>query len=253
MHPIRNKDKLTFFRFQLRQSPLRTLKSLSSLPFSRNWPAWYRNTPVYLRKKTTDILVYKKIFIDREYDFPLTGPVQYIIDAGANVGLAAVFFSVKYPQARIIAIEPEESNFEVLCRNVASYPNIIPVRGALGASAGFFRIRNKEGDKWNFTMEPATGPDADGRFWTIENLCREHAFPRIDFLKIDIEGGEESLFAADTQWIRQVRYLSIELHDFILPGSSNPFFRTLADYAPFSFLTIGENHLIHFTSHDVTI
>jgi len=54
-----------------------------------------------------------------------------IVDAGANIGLASICFANKYANATIIAVEPEQSNFELLEENVAPYPNIVPVQAAL--------------------------------------------------------------------------------------------------------------------------
>ena len=46
-------------------------------------------------------------------------------------GFASIYFANKYPGAKIIAIEPEQSNFELLKDNIAPYPNIIPIQAAL--------------------------------------------------------------------------------------------------------------------------
>src|SRR6185369_12585741 len=86
---------------------------------------------ISLRLKTSDIATFKKIFLDREYDFPLEKKPETILDAGANVGFASVFFAQKFPTAKIVAIEPEASNFALLKKNSSPYPNIIPVQGAL--------------------------------------------------------------------------------------------------------------------------
>src|SRR6266404_4664431 len=87
--------------------------------------------PISLRLKSSDLATYKKIFIDLEYDFPLAKSPSVIVDAGANVGFASVFFARKYPNARILAIEPETSNFALLKKNVQEYPNVIPIGAAL--------------------------------------------------------------------------------------------------------------------------
>jgi len=46
------------------------------------------------------------------------GKKPLIIDAGANIGAAAVYFALRMPSARIVAIEPPD-NFAVLERNTA--------------------------------------------------------------------------------------------------------------------------------------
>jgi hypothetical protein len=71
---------------------------------------------VFIRPGTTDQSVYQQIFESKDYDFELNDP-KFIIDAGAHIGLSSIFFANKYPSSTIIAIEPEPSNFTMLCKN----------------------------------------------------------------------------------------------------------------------------------------
>jgi FkbM family methyltransferase len=54
-----------------------------------------------------------------------------IIDAGANIGLSALFFANKYPDAKIFAIEPEETNYKLLELNTKPYNNVCLIKAAL--------------------------------------------------------------------------------------------------------------------------
>ena len=56
------------------------------------------------------------------FDLPFTP--KTIVDAGANIGMASIFYSHRYPAAKIIALEAEGSNFAALCKNVEPYQNI---------------------------------------------------------------------------------------------------------------------------------
>ena len=71
-----------------------------------------------------------------------------IIDAGANVGLSAVFYANRFPNARIIAIEPEPSNYEMLKRNVVPYSNVTPVQAALWKENGPLRLFDTGGREY---------------------------------------------------------------------------------------------------------
>ncbi|MEK6809367.1 MAG: FkbM family methyltransferase, partial [Nanoarchaeota archaeon] len=73
--------------------------------------------PLFLRPGTSDVPLLYHIFVEEEYNIkPKTKP-SFIIDAGANVGFTAIYFANRFPKARIIAIEPEESNFKLLKKN----------------------------------------------------------------------------------------------------------------------------------------
>jgi hypothetical protein len=87
--------------------------------------------PLFLRLHTSDAATYRDTFTEQEYDFPLSFEPYSIVDVGANCGMTAVFYANRYPQARIIALEPEPSNFAALKKNVAQYPKITPMQGAL--------------------------------------------------------------------------------------------------------------------------
>src|SRR6266404_7744998 len=62
--------------------------------------------PVYLRIGTTDLTVYRQVFIERQYEHSLPISPKVIVDAGANIGLSAVFFANKYPDSLVFAVEP---------------------------------------------------------------------------------------------------------------------------------------------------
>ena len=63
--------------------------------------------PVQVRARTTDVDVYGQVLLDYEYSFDLPFSPETIIDVGANIGMASIYFLHRYPKARIIAIEPE--------------------------------------------------------------------------------------------------------------------------------------------------
>ncbi len=182
--------------------------------------------PVLLRVPSTDIDAYCQIFLEAQYQFEVKAPPRVIVDAGANVGLAAVYFANRFPSARILAIECEPSNFELLRRNAEPYRNIVPIHAALWDSDGEIEILNPGLGQWGF-MTATRGATASGvscvRSTTLESLRRAHDIDRIDILKIDIEGAELEVFNASAPWIGDVDAIIAELHDRLKPGCESAF------------------------------
>jgi FkbM family methyltransferase len=163
-----------------------------------------------------------------------------IIDAGANIGTSCVYFSTMYPKSFVKAIEPERNNCNLLrwnCRN----RHIQVHEAALGSKSGKLFLQDPGMSSWGFRV------GEDGNYAvdviTVGQLldnCAEGSVPFI--LKIDIEGGEQSLFEADCSWLALFPLVVIELHDWMLPGrgSSNNFIRQLGKHN-FDLLHRGEN------------
>ena len=200
-----------------------------------------RQPPVAVRTDKTDAKIFEQVFIERQYDvaLPLSRP-RLIIDAGANVGYASVFFAHRYPEARILAVEPEASNFALLARNTRPYENVTPIQAALWSRPVPLEIENPAGGHWAFRMREA--PEGGGGLpaVTVPQLMARAEAEAVDLLKIDIEGGEKALFAGESiPWLRKVRALLIELHDAVQPGCAQAFYRALRGHR-FSQLTRGE-------------
>jgi FkbM family methyltransferase len=185
--------------------------------------------PINLRLNTSDLLTCVKIFFKREYEIELTEKPRIIVDAGANIGLASIFYANKYPEAMIIAVEPEQSNFSLLKKNVRSYANIIAVNKALWGENTTLDIVDPRLDKWGFQTHQRNNAVKDTSTMSIEGitmnrLMEESKINHIDILKIDIEGAEKEVFQSGDAWISKVGIIAIELHDRYKMGCSRSFY-----------------------------
>lgn len=203
--------------------------------------------PIYLRKNTSDIPTFQSIFTYKEYEVDLNFVPWSIIDAGANVGLAAIYFANKYAKSRIVSIEPEKTNFGVLERNTKDYKNILPIKKALSSqSNNIINIVDNGLGNWGFiteTKEMSRGKNVTdfAETITIEDIMKQHDMEYIDILKIDIEGAEKDVFETNYQyWLPKTRCLMVELHDRLTPGSSKVVFKAVSEY-DFSYVQSGEN------------
>jgi FkbM family methyltransferase len=184
-------------------------------------PPGIRN-PVLLRLKTSDEATYVQILLGGQYSFDLPFSPRAIVDAGANIGMASIFFANKYPEAKIIAIEAERSNFNILVRNVRPYPAITPVHAALWNRDGEISVGEPDpvsGASGNWAFVTREGPGVKVRAITMPTLMREMKIQAVDLVKIDIEGAEKEVFEG-SDWINSVRCMMIELHDRYRPGCS---------------------------------
>jgi len=65
-----------------------------------------------------------------------SGRKPVIVDAGANIGAASLWFRKTYPRAAIVAVEPDPKNLRVLRLNVERRQEIIVVPAAIGSREG---------------------------------------------------------------------------------------------------------------------
>src|SRR5437016_4311562 len=106
--------------------------------------------PVRVRLRTSDVSTFKQVLVRAGYDCDFGRAPRVVVDAGANIGLTSVFYANKYPQAKILAIEPAKSNFRLLEANTAPYPQIIPVQAALWKEAEQLNIIDAGLGNWGF-------------------------------------------------------------------------------------------------------
>jgi FkbM family methyltransferase len=210
---------------------------------------------VTLRPGQSDMLCMRQVFAGREYDLSHIPPVQaridaalarilesggvpVIIDGGANVGAASIWYAQRYPQAQVISVEPEAGNYAVLRENVRSLPNVVPVNAALGGERGHVAVQSADLGWAVQTTRSDLGLD----ILTIEDCVKLVPGGRSFIVKIDIEGFEQDLFASNIDWIADSAVVAIEPHDWMLPGqfTSQNFMKAVSADA-FELFILGEN------------
>ncbi|NHC13853.1 FkbM family methyltransferase [Motilibacter deserti] len=172
---------------------------------------------VALRSHSTDISVLGELVVSDGYEpvVRLLPPPSTIVDLGANTGLAARWLLDAYARAgrrpRVLAVEPEPGNLEVLRRNVGALPEVAIAPVAVAADAREVRLRTTSGEH-GFTMlgDGPGGVPVPAR--PLVDLLDEHGFAEVGLLKVDIEGGEREVFADCAAWIGRVRSMVVECH-----------------------------------------
>ena len=171
--------------------------------------------PVVIRLGTSDVSVFEKIFVWREYRLTnINFPVTQIIDCGGNTGLSAIWFATQFPNARVIVIEPDLKNFDLLCKNVSYYSNIFPIHAAVWSTSCHVKIENPDDRPDSFRFAQCSPDEKESICaFDLSTILKKYNLTSIDILKIDIEGGEKMLFSENCdEWLAKTRMLLIEIH-----------------------------------------
>ncbi len=189
---------------------------------------------VHVRAGTSDFACFEKVLVEEEYARESAVAPRVIVDAGANIGMATLYYAQRFPHARILAIEPEESNFSMLKQNCGHLANVTLIQAALWGESKELTLCDAQAEKWAF----AVAEKSDGnlstpgiRGITIPEILQMVAHSKIDILKLDIEGAELALFSANPQaWLPCVGNIVIELHDRFVDGCARTFYRAIAEF-----------------------
>ncbi len=175
--------------------------------------------PVLCRPDTSDLDVFDQIFVGLEYRcLNDATDVGLIIDCGANVGYSSAYLLSRFKEARVISIEPDPLNYTLLKENLAPYGGRSEAICSAVWSHPAGLVLSEEtfgnGREWSRTVREAR--DGEIPMMTaidIGTLLAQSGHERISILKVDIEGAEAVVFAANYEhWIDKVDNLVIELH-----------------------------------------
>ncbi len=199
-------------------------------------------TTVKVRLGTSDIFTLNQVFTFNEYELPVSldiGP-KLIIDAGANVGYTSVWFANAFPGAKIVAIEPEENNFDVLKDNTKAYSNIQLLYGGVWYAKKYLKVltedkNNKRLPYHSFRVSEVEQGKEAIKAYGVNDLLELSNQSQIDILKIDVEGAEKEIFAKNLSWLSKTNIIVVELHDRFKEGCSESVYEATKhlDFTPF--------------------
>ncbi|HKB13757.1 MAG TPA: FkbM family methyltransferase [Vicinamibacterales bacterium] len=159
---------------------------------------------------------WQDIFVKRTLDFETTAEAPRILDCGANIGVASLFFRRRYPAARITAFEADPALFAMLDANLAANRalNVDRKNVAVWTSNGSLTFRSEGSDSGMIESLPGA---VDGRAVIVPSVRLRDAIaaePAIDLLKLDVEGAEDAVLADCEPVLDRVRALVMDLHEF---------------------------------------
>lgn len=144
---------------------------------------------------------------------------RYIVDIGSNIGYYAVLEAkLVGPQGRVLAIEPEAHNYELLKINLTTnnFLNVDVVQCAISDENGKSKLYITEAVNTHSLLRPHRGSAVaviDVNIRTLDSLVQDFNFSRIDFIRMDIEGGEIKAVKGMYQTLKQYKpCILMELH-----------------------------------------
>lgn len=152
----------------------------------------------------------KEIWEKEIYRFESNNKTPYIIDCGANIGLSVIFWKHLFPDAKILAFEPDPQIFELLSENINTFGyKDIDLRQLAVWSAEtdlLFQTDNSVGGR--LEIGDSSADSIKVKTIRLRDLLSQH----IDMLKMDIEGAEYDVLMDCSDQLLNVERLFVEYH-----------------------------------------
>lgn len=195
-------------------TPAERLRLLNYLPFTEGVADFF-GKPFHFTHGPSFIHSIDELFHDEIYKFISYKKDPYIIDCGANIGLSIAYFKRLYPEAEILAFEPDDLIFKILENNIPFIENNTNIN-----------IEKKavwtEDTTLEFFSEGALAGSLVTDFGKKNNIIKIQAIDfkkylnrEIDFLKIDIEGSENELIFDIRNHLKNVKNMFLEYHGIL--------------------------------------
>jgi FkbM family methyltransferase len=155
----------------------------------------------------------KEIFDLEIYKFNSQNEKPFIIDCGANIGLSVIYFKQLFPNAEIIAFEPDDRVFKALRFNLESFQlsDVALIKKACWNEETTLRFYSEGADGGRVAMNFDTEQIIYVETIRLRNFLRR----KVDFLKIDIEGAEIKVLEDCSDLLSNVEKIFVEYHSFI--------------------------------------
>jgi len=159
-----------------------------------------------------------EIVVERCYTKPgfEIGSHDTVIDLGANIGIFTILAAVRARDGRVIALEPEEENFRFLRDNITAnlFSKVETYRLAVSSVDRLVDLYVRGPN--NSSMLKVTPKKRLKKVQKVESVSMQSLIsrlrlPKIDFLKMDIEGAEYLVFQEES-WLGYVKRIAMEIH-----------------------------------------
>lgn len=128
-----------------------------------------------------------------------------VVDLGAQVGTFTTLAAVC--GRKVISVEAQSGFLPLIESNLRHnncFEKVNLEWGLVGAESGLFSNPITRREASHYLKEPP--------ILSLADLFAKYRLDQVDFLKVDIEGSEFSLFSGDLSWLKVVRRIALEVH-----------------------------------------
>jgi FkbM family methyltransferase len=171
------------------------------------------------RNRSEFELLSREIFEGDEYGFACDRSDPLILDCGSHIGLSVAWFKRRFPEARIIAFEPDPENFRLLQANVAlnGFEGVELLNVAISTVQGTARFFGDFDDPAPMasahSLREEWGTQRSDQCILVNTVpLADYLTGPIDYLKLDIEGMETEVMGSIAPQLHLVRAMGLEFH-----------------------------------------
>lgn len=166
-----------------------------------------------------DWVVTQGVWIHQDYWFQGLKECRTILDLGANIGAAAVWFNALCPGAEFVCVEANPENVPLLRKNLErNSVRARVVECAVSTRQGTARFGI--GIDHGISALEGSGFHADARYLRhvdvetrrVPDILDEAGWATVDLIKMDLEGLEAALLADMHDWCERVNAIVLEVH-----------------------------------------
>ena len=182
-----------------------------------------RTTDGFMIKVWPNELIGRHIYLTGEFDrtsveviLKYSRPGDVLLDVGANIGYVSGCFLKIIPQSRVIAVEPQPNILDLLESNLKQFGKerykLFPVGLSDVNSTGWLEISelNRGASK---VVDKQNSRTVGIQLWSAKRLFASLQGEKIDLVKIDVEGHEETILRACQAELSHLRPRAIYFED----------------------------------------
>jgi len=182
-----------------------------------------RTTDGFAIKVFPNDLIGRHIYLTGEFDrstvevlLKFSKPDDVLLDIGANIGYVSGCFLQNVPRSKVIAVEPQPLIVDLLESNLKQFGDkrykIFPVGISDADSSGWLEICdfNRGASK---VVKDKNKHTVEIQLWSAKRLFASLQGEKIDLVKIDVEGHEETVLKASQEDLNRLRPRAIFFED----------------------------------------
>lgn len=169
--------------------------------------------PLWIRPGTPDLATIGHNCVYEECMPPASvrdQDLRQIVELGTYIGTGLAVLAARYPNAKLLGVEPDPRSFELARMNSRPYADRVALhRGAVWSGRAALGIRGE----WpsGASVEPQEGGEVQGisLYGLLERYLPDGV---IDYMWINLEGSEAAVLDSGEGWAERTRSVKVEVH-----------------------------------------